>query len=146
MCKPRLGEVQAVSYAQRSPTFLAPGVCFVEDSSSTDGAGGSGGVAGDGVRQVELARCSPSAVWSGSWVIKLSEIELSLCPLWPSPCCFDLQECSSVMDLVLPTNAHCCPHFIFGKKKLFPLAQREHPDNTPHFSVWLRSRDKAFPG
>ena len=78
--------------------------------------------------------------------IKLSEIELSVCPLWPSPCCFDLQECSSVMDLVLPTNAHCCPHFIFGKKKLFPLAQREHPDNTPHFSVWLRSRYKAFPG
>lgn len=76
----------------------------------------------------------------------LSEIELSVCPLWASPCCFDLQECSSVMDLVLPTKAHCCLHFIFGKKKLFPLAQREHPDNTPHFSVWLRSRYKAFPG
>ena len=45
-----------MSYAQRSPTFLAPGVCFVEDSSSTDGAGGSGGVASDGVRQVELTR------------------------------------------------------------------------------------------
>ena len=45
-----------MSYAQRSPTFLAPGICFVEDSSSTDGAGGSGGIAGDGVRQVELTR------------------------------------------------------------------------------------------
>ena len=31
---------------QRSPTFLAPGTSFVEDSFSTDGGGGDGGDAG----------------------------------------------------------------------------------------------------
>ena len=41
--------------SQRSPTFLAPGAGFVEDSFSTDRAGdGPGGNASDGERQMRL--------------------------------------------------------------------------------------------
>ena len=41
---------------QRSPTFLAPGTGFVEDSFSTDGneGDGTGGNASDGEREMKL--------------------------------------------------------------------------------------------
>ena len=56
--------------AQRSPTFLAPGTGFMEDSFSTGwGEGdGSGGNASDGERQMKLcslAHRSPPAVRPG---------------------------------------------------------------------------------
>ena len=59
--------------SQRSPTFLAPGTGFVEDSFSMDRGvywgDGAGGIASDGGRQMKLcslARCSPPAVRLGS--------------------------------------------------------------------------------
>ena len=55
---------------RQSPSFLAPGMGFVEDNFSTDGAGwvvgGSGGNVSDGERLHSLAGRSPPAVRPGS--------------------------------------------------------------------------------
>ena len=59
---------------QRSPTFLAPGTSFVEDSFSTDGGGGDGGDAGcdagDGSGRWSFALAHPPRTSCGvAWLL-----------------------------------------------------------------------------
>ena len=98
---------------QRSPTFLAPGTCFVEDSFPTDpGRGGGVAQGGFGMIQVHYIYCALYFYYC--YIVIYNEIIIQLTIMqnqWESGACFPATRWSHLgwRETVTPEVCCLCP-------------------------------------